>query len=120
VRRRLPRLAPEAHGGLDGLNHAWNTAWYVATLLDDAGVRAVVDAALDEHGLAGPLRDEVDLDVVERVCPDGTRHAFVLNHGDERTVRVPFDGTDLLTGRNLRSGEVLALNRTAVLVVRLR
>ncbi|MDU0294074.1 beta-galactosidase [Saccharothrix longispora] len=94
------------------------SAWYVATLLDDGGVGAVVDGVLAEHGLAGPLADVPDVEVVERVAPNGTRYAFVLNHGAERVVTCPFDGVDLLTGRELRSGDDLALPPTAALVVR--
>ncbi|WP_306749901.1 beta-galactosidase [Saccharothrix yanglingensis] len=80
------------------------SAWYVATLLDDGGVGAVVDGVLAEHGPAGPLADVPDGEVVERVAPNGTRYAFVLDHGAERVVTCPFDGVDLLTGRQLRSG----------------
>lgn len=94
------------------------SAWYVATLLDDAGVATVVRRALDEHGLVGPLADEPDVEVTERVSPDGVRHVFVLNHGEARTVRCPVDGTNLLDGRVLRAGDAVELPPAAVLVLR--
>ncbi|MFI9007525.1 beta-galactosidase [Actinosynnema sp. NPDC053489] len=93
-------------------------AWYVATLLDDDGVAAVVRAALAGHGPVGPLGDVPDVEVTERVVADGTRYLFVLNHGPARTVPAPVDGEDLLTGRRLRTGEELDLAPTAVLVIR--
>ncbi|MEU4769823.1 beta-galactosidase [Actinosynnema sp. NPDC023794] len=93
-------------------------AWYVATLLDDAGVAAVVRTALAEHGLVGPLGDVPDVEVTERVVPDGTRYLFVLNHGEARTVPAPVAGTDLLSGHELRVGDELELAPTAVLVLR--
>jgi beta-galactosidase len=94
------------------------SAWYVATLLDDAGVATVVRKALDEHGLIGPLADVPDVEVTERVSPDGTRHLFVLNHGEARTVECPADGTNLLDGRALRAGDAVDLPPAAVLVIR--
>jgi beta-galactosidase len=94
------------------------SAWYVATLLDDAGVATVVRKALDEHGLVGPLADVPDVEVAERVSPDGTRHLFVLNHGEARTVECPVDGTNLLDGRALRAGDAVDLPPAAVLVIR--
>ncbi|MBB5802676.1 beta-galactosidase [Saccharothrix ecbatanensis] len=94
------------------------SAWYVATLLDDAGVATVVRKALDEHGLVGPLADVPDVEVTERVSPDGTRHLFVLNHGEARTVECPVGGTNLLDGRALRAGDKVDLPPAAVLVIR--
>jgi beta-galactosidase len=94
------------------------SAWYVATLLDDAGVATVVRKALDEHGLIGPLADVPDVEVTERVSPDCTRHLFVLNHGEARTVECPADGTNLLDGRALRAGDAVDLPPAAVLVIR--
>jgi beta-galactosidase len=95
------------------------SAWYVGTLLDDAGIAAVVRAVLEEHDLTGPLADEPGVEVAERVAPDGTRFAFLLHHGDvARTVPVPFDGTDLLSGRELHAGEPLELAPADVLLIR--
>ncbi|MFD1147062.1 beta-galactosidase [Saccharothrix hoggarensis] len=94
------------------------SAWYVGTLLDDAGVASVVRSTLAEHDLLGPLADVPDVEVAERVTPDGVRHLFVLNHGEARTVRVPVDGTDLLSGHDLRAGDELALAPAAVHVIR--
>jgi beta-galactosidase len=94
-------------------------AWYVGTLLDDPGVSAVVRAVLGEHGLAGPLADVPEVEVTERVSPDGSRYVFILHHSDiVRIVPAPVDGTDLLSGRELRAGDPLELAPSAVLVIR--
>ncbi|MFJ6673814.1 beta-galactosidase [Actinosynnema sp. NPDC091369] len=93
-------------------------AWYVATLLDDPGVAAVVRSALTHHDLLGPLADTPDVEVTERITDDGTRYLFILNHGPARTVPAPVPGTDLLTDRRLHPGEPLDLAPTAVLVIR--
>jgi beta-galactosidase len=92
--------------------------WYVATGLDDAGVRWVVRRILSRHGLLGPYADvpDVELAVRER---DGERTAFVLHHGLE-----PIDfaahasGVELLTGRRITQGETLRLEPTDVVVLR--
>jgi beta-galactosidase len=95
------------------------SAWYVGTLLDDAGVSTIVRAVLDEHDLVGPLADLPDVEAVERVGTDGARHLFVLHHGSvTHTVPSPVDGTDLLSGRVLNAGDDLVLDPTAVLVIR--
>ncbi|MFC6091841.1 beta-galactosidase [Saccharothrix lopnurensis] len=94
------------------------SAWYAATLLDDAGVAALVRAVLDEHGLAGPLADVPDVEVAERVGADGTRWLYVLNHGPRRVVRCPVAGVDVLSGRELAVGGELVLEAVDVLVVR--
>ncbi|MEO6087098.1 MAG: beta-galactosidase trimerization domain-containing protein, partial [Umezawaea sp.] len=95
------------------------SAWYVGTLLEDAGVAAVVRRVLDEHGLAGPLADVPDVEVAERVAPDGVRHLFVLNHSGSRvTVPCPVDGVDLLGGREFRAGDELDLAPAAVFLLR--
>jgi beta-galactosidase len=95
------------------------SAWYVGTLLEEAGVAAVVRSVLDEHGLAGPLADVPDVEVAERVAPDGVRHLFVLNHsGSQVAVPCPVDGIDLLGGREFRAGDELDLAPAAVFLLR--
>lgn len=95
------------------------SAWYVGTLLDDSGVAAVVRSVVDAHGLVGPLADEPDVEVAERVTPDGVRHLFVLNHsGATRTVPCPADGVDLLGGGEHRAGDEVGLAPAEVLLLR--
>jgi len=94
-------------------------AWYVGTLLDDAGVSAVVRSVLDHHGLAGPPADVPDVEVAERVTPEGERLLFVLNHGATTvTVPCPAAGVDLLGGGDLAAGDDLVLVPTAVVLLR--
>ncbi|AXX29347.1 beta-galactosidase [Actinosynnema pretiosum subsp. pretiosum] len=94
-------------------------AWHVATVLDDDGVDAVVRAVLDEHGLVGALADVPEVEVAERVAPDGTRYLFLLHHGEAaRVVECPVSGVDLLGGGELVAGAELELGPAAVLVVR--
>ncbi|QFZ18279.1 beta-galactosidase [Saccharothrix syringae] len=93
-------------------------AWYAATLLDDAGVAAVVGAALAERGVTGPLADVPDVEAVTRAGADGTRWLYVLNHGERRAVACPVSGVDVLSGRELVAGEELVLEPADVLVVR--
>ncbi|NUU15959.1 beta-galactosidase [Cellulomonas humilata] len=93
-------------------------AWYVATMLDDGGVAAVVRRVLARHGLVGPHADDAGVEVVDRVSPDGVLHRFVLHHGAEPiTVTSQVAGTDLLTGRVLAVGDPLTLSTTEVLVL---
>jgi beta-galactosidase len=58
------------------------TAWYVATRLDRAGMREVVRAALAEAGVAPVVAGlPAGVEAVARICDDGTRVTFLLNHG---------------------------------------
>ncbi len=98
--------------------HGDGEAWYVGTLLDAAGVGAVVRAVLDRHGLVGPYADVPGLELATR----RTARADVdllLHHGDQ-VVEVPAhaDATDLISGRRITAGEVLRLAPTDVLVLR--
>jgi beta-galactosidase len=93
-------------------------AWYVGTVLDDAGVRRVVRRVLERHGLVGPYAEvpDVELAVRER---DGERTAFVLHHGTEPVdVAAHASGVDLLTGRRIAEGETLRLEPADVVVLR--
>ncbi|RCK69104.1 beta-galactosidase [Desertihabitans brevis] len=98
--------------------HGDGEAWYVATLLDDAGTAAVVRAVLARHDLLGPYADVEDLECAVRVR-DGQRTAFLLNHRTD-AVEVPAhaNGTDLLTGRRITAGERLRFEATDVVVLR--
>ncbi len=104
--------AEEAPGGRAG------EAWYVATGLDDAGVRWVVRRVLDRHGLVGPYADAADVELAVRER-DGERTSFVLHHGLEPVdVAAHASGVDLLTGRRVTQGETLHLEPTDVVVLR--
>jgi beta-galactosidase len=93
-------------------------AWFVATVLDDAGVTEIVRRVLARHGLVGPFADVDGLEVVDRVTPEGVRHRFVLHHGSSPvTVTSEVSGTDLLTGRRVDAGQPLTLSPTEVLVL---
>ncbi|TQM33924.1 beta-galactosidase [Microbacterium kyungheense] len=93
------------------------SAWYVGTVLDQAGVDWVVRRVLAEHDLLGPFADVPDLEHTARVV-DGRRYEFVLNHGaSDVEVPSPFAGTDVLTGRELTSGDPLRLAVAGVVVI---
>lgn len=84
-------------------------AWYIGTLLDQAGLDAVLRHVLDRHGLIGPFADAPGVEHAIRVAGDRW-YDLLLHHGGEPvTVTMHADGTDLLTGRALRAGEPLAL-----------
>lgn len=93
-------------------------AWHVGTGLDDDGVARVLRHVLDRHGLAGPHADEPDVEVVDRVAPDGTTYRFVLHHGAAPVaLTAQVGGTDLLTGRVVLPGDRLTLAPAEVLVL---
>lgn len=92
-------------------------AWYVGTVLDQAGLDAVLRQVLDRHGLIGPYADAPGVEHAIRVV-GGQWYDLVLHHGDDPvTVTVHADGTDLLTGRVLRVGEPLELAPTDVVLL---
>ncbi len=103
-----PAVTRRAHG--DGF------AWYVSSVLEPAGTRALLRDVLTAAGL--PTRDnhEPNLETVTRT--DGaTDFTFVLNHGKEAiTVTVPVGATDLLTGATVTDTLTLARFGAAVLV----
>jgi beta-galactosidase len=92
--------------------------WYVAAGLSQEGVSWVVRRVLDRHGLRGPYADVPDLETAVRVAPDGTRLLFLLNHGAEpASVVGAVDGTDLLTGDRVESGQQITLDARGVMVL---
>lgn len=92
-------------------------AWYVGTVLDQAGLDAVLRKVLDRHGLIGPYADAPGVEHAIRLV-GGQWYDLVLHHGDDPvTVTVHADGTDLLTGRGLRVGEALELTPTDVVLL---
>lgn len=96
-------------------------AWYVATALDQPGVDHVVRRVLARHDLIGPYAGHPAVESATRVTADGTRFLFLLNHVPE-SVRMPAHAaaTDLLTGKRVEQGDVLALDPLGVAVLRLQ
>lgn len=94
------------------------SAWYVGTALADAGMRAVIDAVIDGHGVRGPYADTDDVEYAARER-DGVRTGFILNHRREPvTVTAHTAGTELLTDRKITAGEPLRLEPADVLIIR--
>lgn len=94
------------------------SAWYVGTALADEGVRAVIDAVIDGHGVRGPYADTDDVEYAARER-DGVRTGFILNHRREPvTVTAHTSGTELLTDRKITAGEPLRLEPADVLIIR--
>ncbi|EYR64217.1 beta-galactosidase [Actinotalea ferrariae CF5-4] len=97
--------------------HGAGEVWYVGTLLDADGTAWVLRRVLDRHGLLGPFADAPGLEHAVREV-GGRRYELLLHHGDEAVeVRAHVDATDLLTGREVRAGDALALAPTDVLVL---
>ncbi|MET8150606.1 beta-galactosidase [Actinoplanes sp. NPDC049668] len=73
------------------------TAWYVATALDQPGLRELMDTALREAGVrpVGP-RNDGSVEVVRRTG-DGRAYVFVVNHGTH-PVEYAVTGRELITG----------------------
>lgn len=92
--------------------------WYVGTLLDAAGLDHVVRTVLDRHGLVGPFAEAEGVELAVRATDAAEVH-LILNHATEaRTVTAHLDGTDLLTGAEVRRGSTIELAPAAVMVVR--
>jgi beta-galactosidase len=71
-------------------------AWYVATRLDDDGVRMLTRRLLAEAGVAPVAPTRPGVEVVRRTGPAGS-YLFAINHTDEPAA-LPANGTELLTG----------------------
>ncbi|NCT91258.1 beta-galactosidase [Cellulomonas sp. APG4] len=92
-------------------------AWYVGTVLDQAGTDWVLRRVLERHGLVGPFADVPGVEHAVREV-GGRRYEFVLHHGDAAVeVTAHVDGTDLLTGERVAVGQRLHLEPTRVLVL---
>jgi len=84
--------------------------WYVGTVLDDAGLDAVLGEVAARCGLVDGAAPPPGVERTVRVAPDGTVFTFVLNHNDaDATWTVPADATDLLTGDAVPAGRTLVL-----------
>lgn len=74
------------------------SAWYIATVLDDEGVRALLRALCSEAGIAvTEVGDDVDL-VTRRSATE--QYTFIINHRSE-PVTVPVAGLDLISGETV-------------------
>ncbi|GAA1175035.1 beta-galactosidase [Nesterenkonia xinjiangensis] len=86
-------------------------AWYVGTRPDAATLRQLVDAVLEEAGVAAEAEAPEDVEVVRRHGEDGGAYLFVLNHTEQDAV-VAAHGRELITGAEVpgeltvRAGEV--------------
>ncbi|MEO6712381.1 MAG: beta-galactosidase [Mycobacteriales bacterium] len=96
-------------------------AWYVATALDVAGLRALIAGALPTSALSpaptgattGAVAASDDLEVVRRAGADAS-YLFLINHGSE-SASVNASGIDLLTGRAHDSSVPVAAGDVVVL-----
>ena len=87
--------------------------YYLATLPEDGGLRAILAAICAEKGVASPLAEGAappeGVEVAVRVSPDGRELLYLMNHDAdaEANVRLPDgDHADLLAGGESFSGEV--------------
>ncbi|MFJ9902399.1 beta-galactosidase [Streptomyces sp. NPDC101152] len=95
--------------------------WYVATALDQPGVDRVMRRILARHDLIGPYAGHEGLETANRVAPDKTRLLFLLNHTAEPVrLTAHATATDLLTGKEVQSGDPIALDPRGVAVLRLQ
>jgi beta-galactosidase len=84
-------------------------AWYVGCFCDGSILEDVFRRAADRAGIA---EEDARFPVIVRkgALPDGRQLRFVLNYSETGSpCRCPRGGTELLTGRPVRSGEVLTL-----------
>lgn len=93
-------------------------AWYIGTQLDQHGLAAVIRPVLERRGLIGPYAGIDGLEHAVRVDASGRELHFLLNHGAEAQIVLHADGTDLLTGDELRRGAALTLQPTDVILLR--
>jgi beta-galactosidase len=91
---------------------ASGSAWYVATMLDDAGLADLLTRLCTEAGVpvieVGP-----DVDVVTRVSP-AHEATFIINHRDE-PITVPVSGLDLVTGETVTDTTPIAAGAVRVI-----
>ena len=91
---------------------------YVGASLDDAGHDALLARLLRLADMRpGPAMPE-GVEAIRRPH-EGTDHWFILNHtGEPREVRLPADGTDLLSGRSIAG--TVTIGPLDVVVLRVR
>ncbi|MEJ5171269.1 MAG: beta-galactosidase trimerization domain-containing protein, partial [Fimbriimonadales bacterium] len=94
--------------------------YYLATYLDDSGLRAFLRSVCAERGITSPLAGGAEppegVEVAQRLQPDGRLLTYLLNHTEEeRAVQMPSGGKDLLTGEAV--GPRVTLEPLAVRIV---
>ncbi|MFF5175620.1 beta-galactosidase [Micromonospora sp. NPDC000089] len=96
-------------------SYGQGASWYVATALDDDGLRDLLRSAGRAAGVraTGPETDG-SVEVVRRTG-DGRTYVFVINHG-RQDIEHPVTGRDLLTGEAVPG--LLKVGAGAVRVVR--
>jgi beta-galactosidase len=98
-------------------SHGQGTAWYVGTHLELEGMKEVLGRALGDAHVA-PVLDlttwPAGFDAVRRQGAGGS-YLFAINHGS-KPVRVPTEGTDLVTGHDWTVGTTLAAGDLAVIL----
>ena len=93
-------------------------AYYVATASDARFYRHFLGDVCGSIGISPLARAPLDVEVTQR-RKDGASFLFFLNHaGEEREVRLPVGGTDLLSGNQYERGAVLHLAPEDVLILR--
>jgi beta-galactosidase len=80
-------------------------AWYLATRPDPAGRARLASRLAQDAGLTTSVLP-AGAEVVRRRADDGRSWLFVVNHADT-AVRVPVEGTDLVSGTTVDDGAVL-------------
>jgi beta-galactosidase len=102
--------------GVTRRSHSQGTAWYVGTHLESEGMKEVLGRAMGDAHIApvlGLTTWPAGFDAVRRRGADGS-YLFAVNHGNE-PVRVPAEGTDLVTGHDWTMDATLAAGDLVVI-----
>lgn len=92
-------------------------AYYMATRPDAAFYRELTELLCQEQGVQPIMDTPEGVEAAIRVG-EGAQYLFLLNHAQEaRTVTADRDGRDILTGRAIRRGDTLRMEKTDVLIV---
>lgn len=84
------------------------TTYYIGTRLNAEGLMKVLDAAMTNAGVAAVIAEPTELEVICR-SSENARFYFIMNFKDgEYPIPACFEGkTDLLTGEQIKPGELL-------------
>jgi len=93
-------------------------AWYVGTNLDAGGLDWLFGRVLRERGLLNGYSGVPDVEAVARYRDDA-RYLFLLNHRDaDSHVVADMDGVSLLTGAEMKAGEIITLAPKDVMILK--